>query len=221
MHFGEYPAYYEKILKKYFEESELYPENGVTLDFYKIKFRLLNNDLKEMSEESLGLEIRNDHREFLKRNLFNWCDLRNFYLIRYFIVTTKGTCSRLFPFCGCWAENTPEHRANECTRALKNRSNIIKEFDSLFYGCGLVRKSNVYDCLREVFFCLEKVPAKILRKLIELMKSTIREIIVNDCSVDSRFINQVDDPIQPDAVDEKDVSLECDPSVLDDESTCD
>jgi len=44
---------------------------------------------------------------------------------------------------------------------------------------------------------------------------------VNDSSVDSRFIKQVDDPIQPDAEVEKDVSLECDPSVLDDESTCD
>jgi len=170
---GNTPLITKRFLK-YFEESELYPEDGATLDFYKIKFRLLNNDLKEMSEESLGLEIRNDHREFLKRNVFDWCDLRSFYLIRYFTGTTKGTCSRLFPLCGCGAENNPEHGANECTRALKNRDYIIKEFDSLFNECGLVKKCNVYDYLREVFFCLEKVPAKILRKLIELMKSTIR-----------------------------------------------
>jgi len=197
MHFGEYPLMYEKALRKYFSESELYPKEGTSLDFYQIKFRLLNGDLKEISKSSLGLEIRNDHREFLKQKVFNYPDLRNFHVIRYFTGTTKGTCSRLFPACGCGANSTPDHGANDCPRTLKNRDEVKKKFDSLFVSLGLVEKDNVYDYLRETFFCLEKIPSKLAKKLIELMKSTILQIIVNDSSVDSRLVGQVLIPSEP------------------------
>jgi len=63
MHFGEFPLFYEKLLRKYFNvDDELYPKPGVKLDFFKIKFQLINKDLKELSKESHGIEIRNDHR---------------------------------------------------------------------------------------------------------------------------------------------------------------
>ena len=224
VHFGEYPIFFEKILRNYFSENELYPKAGITLDFYEIKFRLLNGNLKEISKASLGLEIRNDHREFLKRYVFNWSDLRNFHVIRYFTGTTKGTCSRLFPVCGCGAKNTPEHGANECTRTLKDRDLIKRKFDSLFASCGLSKKTNIYQYLCEIFFCLEKVPAKVTRQLVELMKVTIFKVIVNDTSVDSRFINQVDVPSEPIIEIEKIIATECDSSSEyddDDKSTCD
>jgi hypothetical protein len=93
--------------------------------------------------------------------------------------------------CGCGANSTPDHGANNCPRTLKNRDEIKKKFDSLFVSCGLVKKENIYDYLRETFFCLDKIPSKLIKKLIELMKSTILQIIINDSSIDSRLVKQV------------------------------
>jgi hypothetical protein len=39
-----------------------------------------------------------------------------------------------------------------------------------------------------------------MSQLIELMKKTIFEIIVNDSSIESRLVNQVDDPSEPESL---------------------
>jgi hypothetical protein len=116
-------------------------------------------------------------------------------------------CNRLFPVCSCGAQNTPEHGANECTCILVNRESINKEFDSLFASCSLNKKTNIFEYLREVFFCIDKVEAKTLRNLVDLMKKTILQIIINDPSIDSRLVNQALDPIELEIEDEENTNI--------------
>jgi len=177
--------------------------------------------LKQLSKESLGIEIRNDHRDFLKMKIFNWPDLMNFHVIRYFTYTTRVMCNRLFPVCGCGAQNTPEHGANECVRTLVNGESINKEFDSLFASCSLNKKTNIFEYLREVFFCIDKVQAKTLRKLVDLMKKTILQININDSSIDNRLVNQAHYPVELEIEDEENTNVANDTTVLNDESTYD
>ena len=192
MHFGEYPYFYEKILRKYFSEEEIFPRDFASLNFYEIKFRLINQDLKKLSGETLNIEIRNNHREFLKRYVFNWSDLRNFLVIRYFTRTTKGTCNRLFPVCECGSLNTPEHGANDCPLTLKDRIAVKAKFDFLFACAKLEKKNTIFEYLHEVFFCIDGIKASTIRQLINHMKVTIMSIILNDKSVDGRLVGKVE-----------------------------
>ena len=45
------------------------------------------------------IDIRDNHREVLKKYVFAYPNKRDFFLIRYFTNTTKGTNERLFPVC--------------------------------------------------------------------------------------------------------------------------
>lgn len=76
----------------------------------------------------------------LKGKHFNWSDIKNFHIIRYFTRTTKGTCNKLFLMCKCGASNNPYHGANECAFSLKNRDSILKKFDALFDSYDLKKK---------------------------------------------------------------------------------
>jgi hypothetical protein len=68
----------------------------------------------------------------LKETCFFIPDPRNWYLIRYFTNTNKGTCARLFPRYGCGADDAPDHGANHCMDILKNRDEIVGKFERLF-----------------------------------------------------------------------------------------
>jgi len=47
----------------------------------------------------MNCTIRIDHGDYIKKYIFNFPDLRNFYIIIYLTHTTKGANVRLFPIC--------------------------------------------------------------------------------------------------------------------------
>jgi len=152
-----------------------------------LKNKLIDSNIKESSKEFLPTDVRNGHREFLKKYVFCWPDLRNWHVIRYFTNTTRGTCPRLFPKCSCGADNTPDHGANHCPIVLKNRDEILRQFEGLFESIGVKRKNNLFEYLHAVYFSIDGVQDRTLvRKLVELMKTTILQLIMNDKSQDGR-----------------------------------
>jgi len=82
----------------------------------------------------------------------------------------------------------------------------------------LNKKTNIFEYFREVFFCIQKIEAKTLRKLVDLMK-TILQIIINDSFIDSRLVNQAHDPIEFEIEDEENTNVANNTTVLNDEST--
>jgi hypothetical protein len=80
----------------------------------------------------MDIEIRNNHAYYLKKYFFSFTDSRNFYLIRYFTQTTKGTNSRLYPICSYGYLNNPGHGANVCRHKLKDRDKIKKKIEKIF-----------------------------------------------------------------------------------------
>lgn len=197
--FGVFPTLYEGTLLKYFEPKYLSFDKVEEVDFVFLKNKLIDENIKESAKEFLPVEIRSGHREFLKKHLFSWCDLRNWHAIRYFTHTTKGTNERLFPVCGCGADNTPDHGANHCSQILKDRNKIVSKFDNLFRKAGLPTRSSLYDYLHSVYFSIKEVKdKKCMTNLIELMKGTIVRLIINDKSSNGRFLKaQVDATHQP------------------------
>jgi len=192
--FGDYPLFYEETLLKYFENKNLYPNKVTDVNFKTLRDELINNNVRDSALNFLPCRIRDDHREFLKKHIFNWPDLRNWHLIRYFTHTTKGTCGRLFPKCQCGSENTPNHGANECTLVLskEKREKIFNKFKNLYKQNGLMQRDTLYDFLHSTFFTIEKVENnKCLKILVDLMKTTILEIITNDKSIDGRLIKNL------------------------------
>ena len=187
--FGEFPTLYEPVLLRYFDRTDLYPERAGEVDFRALRDKLISENIRESAKEFLPVEIRDKHRDFLKKHVFSWYDLRNWHVIRYFTHTTKGTNARLFPICGCGAANTPDHGANHCTEILKNRDKIVRDFDALFVKAGLPKRKKLFEYMHAVYFSIDKVPDKgCVRKLIELMKSTIVQLVLNDNSKDGRLL---------------------------------
>ena len=189
--FGEYPLMYENILRKFFEinygEQIIFPsitdEIEEKLFCYKdIKFKIINDNLKMKAKDYLPCEIRLNHRDFLKKHVFNWTDLRNFHLIRYFTHTTKGTATRLFPDCHCGAMNTPDHGANFCPDKLTNRAEIVLYFDTIFNRNNLEKKNNLYDYFHSIFYTIDNIPPKDIRLLIDKLKVSITSLIIQDKS---------------------------------------
>jgi hypothetical protein len=207
--FGEYPMFYENTLLKYFNNNELYSSNYSNIDFKMLRDNLINNNIRIFSSEFLPCRIRDNHREFLKKYIFSWPDLRNWHLLRYFTHTTKGTCERLFPICKCGAQNNPKHGANECNKILNNREDIIKKFNNLFREAGLNQQDNLYDYLHVSFFTIENNSQnKTLKKIIELMKTTISQLIINDKSIERR-------KVRPSNNDQNEDNIECESAPLD------
>lgn len=103
---------------------------------------------------------------------------------------TKGLSDRLFPIYGCGAKNNTRHVADEYPDTLKDRDNVKKILDSLFTFCILPKKSNIFDYLHKIFFCIVKVLVKTLRSLIELMKKTILRTIITDSSIHRSFVKE-------------------------------
>ena len=187
--FGEFPMLYEQVLLKYFENKDLYPAVDYEVDFKLLRSNLIDNNIRGSALEFLPCDVRDNHREFLKKQVFSWPDLRNWYVIRYFTNTTKGTCARLFPRCGCGADNTPDHGANHCLIILKNRDEIVGKFERLFRLAGLAKKDNLFEYLHAVYFTIDNIQIKgYTNKLVELMKNTIVNLILNDKSIDQRLL---------------------------------
>jgi uncharacterized protein (UPF0147 family) len=201
--FGQYPILYENTLLKYFDNKDLYPLKYSDVDIKCLKDNLINNNIRKSASDFLPCRIRDNHREFLKKHIFNWPDLRNWHLLRYFTHTTKGTCERLFPLCRCGAENHPKHGANECNIILTNREKVFNKFRDLFIEAGLEQQDTLYNYLCVSFFTIENVSQPVLlRKIIEQLKTTIVKLIINDKSVERRNIRSSENDNTDEIIDE-------------------
>ena len=109
--------------------------------------------------------------------------MRSWYVIRYFTNTTKGTSARLFPTCECGAESTPDHGADHCPLVLKNRAKILRGFRYWFDAGKLTRKNSLFEYLHAVYFSIAGTVDKVTVKLVELMKTTITQLVLNDKSI--------------------------------------
>ena len=185
-HFGEYPLKFKKTLLEYFKEEELNSVDMKSQDYEKHKIRLVDENLKNRAGEFLECELRNDHKEFLKKYIFCYPDLRDFYLIRFFTNTTKTTNARLFPICDdCGMENSSRHGANECPNRLKDREKIIQEIASIFRRNGLEEKNNLYNYLEAIFFNISlKMKKTDIRILIEKLKKIVMMLVRDDYKLD-------------------------------------
>ena len=181
--FGEFPKLYEETLLKYFDVAHLYPKKAGDVDFTELRNGLINNNIRESAKEFLPVDIRDNHRDFLKKNIFSWTDMRNWHVIRYFTSTTKGTSTRLFPKCSCGADNSPDHGADHCPLTLKNRDKILRSFRYWFGAGGLPQRNSIYEYLHAVYFSIPGTVGKATTELVELMKKTITQIILNDESI--------------------------------------
>ena len=67
-HFEEEPEIVKKALKKYFTDEEL---NSSQAEYDKLKSTLINRNFKEIgNEEYLGVGLRDNHKEFMKKYVF-------------------------------------------------------------------------------------------------------------------------------------------------------
>ena len=189
-HFKEenHPIMYEKTLLEYFSKDDIYLTNGDYKDFkckhWTMKASMFTKDLREYSRELLDIDVRHDHSGYLKKYVFTYPDLRNFYIIRYFSRTSKGTATRLYPICGsCGQPNTPQHGANDCPEQLNNRDDIVQKIENIFVRNDIKTEDNLYDYLQAIYFTIDGLKAKDRNKLIETMKNTIVNLIKNDKSI--------------------------------------
>ncbi len=179
-HFHEFPEKLRDILKKYFSESEI---TG-PCDYKVLKTRLTHENLSESNRKYPEYKIRYDHREFLKKYVFTHPDKRDFYLIRFFTNTTKGTCTRLFPKCVCGEDNDATHRLDHCKKLLSEelRNEYLSKARKLLEQAGakITKKETLYElCSMTYFTVTEGKDKQSLRKMVEMMKEIIFKIVIN------------------------------------------
>ena len=120
----------------------------------------------------------------MKKYFFCFPDLRNFYVIRYFTNCTKGTNKRLFPLCGScgFVSKKPNHGANKCTKLLteEKRNDIIGQIEAIFIRNNLETKDTLYEYLQAIYYTMDDVIKKDRTRLIEILKTTITNLIRND-----------------------------------------
>ncbi|MFM7851446.1 MAG: RNA-directed DNA polymerase, partial [Flammeovirgaceae bacterium] len=183
-HFEEEPEAVKKVLTTYFSEEEL-SNTPTTAQYEALKSDLINKNLCEKgNKEYLGVTLRNNHREFLKKYVFCYPDRRDFLVIKYFTRTCKLTNTRLFPQCECGEDNTPEHAANSCTAKMNEVERKIhtKEFKDLFEKAmiDIGADNQLNDYLLWTMFKIEdnmERRAKI-RQMIEKMKTVITKLMI-------------------------------------------
>ena len=88
-------------------------------------------------------------------------------------------------------KNSPDHGANHCKEILKNRYNYLKEFNHLYYLCGLKKKNNIFDYLLEVFFCIDKIPAKFIKRLEGHTSNVIFKIFADHKILYDNYSNKI------------------------------
>jgi len=170
-------------LKKYFSEDELTSDIS---EYEKLKSTLKNRNLKEKGdEEYLGVTLRDNHKEFLKKYVFCFRDKRDTLVIKFFTRTCRVTNTRLFPKCtACGEDNTVEHGSNSCNEKMTEEERRIHTEES---KC-LFKKANIeigedkqlYDYLLWTMFKIEyrKEIGKEIRQMIMKMKTVITKLIL-------------------------------------------
>jgi hypothetical protein len=90
-HFGVFPEKLRVALTKYFGAEKLIDEKKINYEAEKT--RLFDVDLNEKALEAFGVRIRSKHADFLKKHIYVYSTLEDYYLIRYFTKTCKADCS--------------------------------------------------------------------------------------------------------------------------------
>ncbi len=182
-HFREEPEIVKKALKKYFSVDIL---NSQTAEYDELKSTLINKNLKEKGEkEHLGVSLRDNHKEFLKKYLFCYPDKRDYLLIKFFTRTCRVTNTRLFQKCtACGEDNTVEHASNSCKEKMteEERRKDTEEFKILFQKAKIeIRiEKQLYVYLLWTKFKIEDREGinKEIRQLVEKMKTVITKLIL-------------------------------------------
>ena len=181
-HFKEFPEKLRPTLEKYFTQEEI----AGPCDYEALKARLIHENLLKINSEYTEHKIRYEHKEFLKKFVFTHPDKRDFYLVRFFTNTTKGTNKRLFPKCICGEDNDARHGLDECKTLLSDK--MRKEYwnaasDLLIQaGATLTKKETLYDLCSIAYFTV--VPEQngnnqSIRKMMELLKKIIYNIVIS------------------------------------------
>ena len=179
-HFGSYPEIYKNILIKYFGEEVVYNPDKIPNE------GLYNNRLKEMAKE-YKIEIRNDHRNCLKRFWFTYPDKKDFYLISFFTNTTKASNDRLFPICRCGDSNDAKHSVNYCVEVKIDRVKLVDQFKRIFRSEGLSMDGfTLYDYLEYSYFTAElnSFKSKSRQEIVRVTKDTIFKVVVKKAELD-------------------------------------
>jgi len=178
------PDAVKKVLRTYFSEEEL-TKTSSTAQYEKLKTDLTNKNLCEKgNEEYLGITLRNNYREFLKKYVFCYPYRRDFLVIKYFTRTCKLTKTRLFPKCEFGEDNTPEHAANSCTEKMneEERKTHTKEFKNLFEE-AMIDVGEDKQLSNYLFWTMFKVEdnrqkSPKIRQMIDKMKTVITKLLI-------------------------------------------
>ena len=182
-HFGEEPEVVKKALKKYFTDEEL---NSSHSEYEKLKSSLINKNLKEKGDdEYLGVTVRDNHKEFMKKYVFCFPDKRDALVIKFFTRTCRLTNTRLFPKCtACGEDNTVEHASDSCREKMteEERRIHLEEFESLYRKARIDIGENrgLYNYLLWTMFKIEdrKEIGKEIRQMVMKMKTVITILIL-------------------------------------------
>jgi hypothetical protein len=109
-HFEEEPEVVKQILKTYFIHDDL-ERTSSTTQYEEIKRTLINKNLSsgKGNEEYLGVTLKENHKEFLKKYVFCYPDKRDNLVMKYFTRTCRITNTRLFPMCECGEHKIPQN----------------------------------------------------------------------------------------------------------------
>ena len=181
-HYKEFPEKLRPTLEKYFSHDEI----SGPCDYKALKARLIHENLMKISKDYPEHKIRFDHKEFLKKYVFTHPNKRDFYLIRFFTNTTKGTNKRLFPKCVCGEDNHARHGLDECKTILsmEEKENYWNTATNLLVQAGvtLTKKETLYDLCSIAYFTVVPVQNgnnQSIRKMIELLKEIVFKTIIS------------------------------------------
>jgi hypothetical protein len=186
-HFGIYPTLYDKELLKYFAIDDLNAEkigtgSGATQIYKNLKEKIFNADLKNKSREELEEQIRDNHREHIKKFIFTFPDRRDFLIIKFFAGVTKASNKRLFPLCDCGKRNVTGHATDKCALTLKDNDSesYISNFNGLYDEMKTEGKLSLNNYLVHSYLTLTSENLKALKKITILIKEIIAKIIFRD-----------------------------------------
>lgn len=168
-HFQEKITIYDEIIDKYKKIFEYDWEN--TDNVKEIKSIIIKKSIRLMGNK-LGIIIGNNFEESYKKNLYKWCDKRDFFLLKfivnygYFRERLKNTC----PFCE--KENNNRNHITDFCPGL--RISRIKFFDKL-QEMGAEDLSSVEGWIMKIYFD-PQWQDKTMRSLMEIVKSFVTQI---------------------------------------------
>ena len=181
-HFKEAPEKLRPVIEKYFEANVI---TSPVCDYNALKSEMIHRNLVKISKDYPEHRIRVDHREFLKKYVFTHPDKRDFFLIRFFTNSTKGTCNRLFPKCICGDDNDARHGLDKCAELLSDadRKEYSLKMSKLIARSEtqLSKQETLYDLCSIAFFTVTatETSKKTIREMVTLLKEIIFKVVIN------------------------------------------